>query len=354
MVNTLCDCHCYGNEFATTLTARRPMDFLKLKLSVFLLIATIVFGTTGYVVIEGMLPFDAFYMTLITISTVGFSEIKPLSDLGRVITIIIIIMGISLMTYTLGQVARIFVEGELRKVLGRRKLEKQIAALKGHYIICGYGRIGGVIVHELKAAKIPLVVIEQDPASIEILEAENTLYLNMDATSDEALQSAGLDRARGLVTAVSSDADNVFIALSAKGIRPDIFILARASDVKNESKLLRAGASRVVCPYQMGGRRMAEILHKPTVVDFLDQTMMHTELGLQMEEAQVAKDSPITGKTLVGSNLRQEFGVIIVAIKRISGEMVFNPGPGEVFNAGDVIVAIGKKAELRRMSIAIC
>lgn len=330
------------------------MDYLKLKLSLFFLLLTIAFGTSGYVIIEGMTPFEAFYMTVITISSVGFSEIKPLSDIGRWITIVIIVLGISLLTYTLGQVARIFVEGELRRILGRRKLEKQISELKDHYIICGYGRIGQIIVRELQNAKIPLVVIEQDQASIETLEAGHILYLNMDATSDDALTAAGLDRARGLVTAVSSDADNVFIALSAKGMRPDIFILARASDVKNESKLLRAGASRVVCPYQMGGRRMAEILHKPTVVDFLDQTMMHSELGLQMEEAVIAENSPITGKTVVSSNLRQEFGVIIVAIKRISGEMVFNPGPGEMFNAGDVIVVIGKKGELRRMSKAIC
>ena len=251
-----------------------PMDYSKLKLSLFLLLATIGFGTVGFVVFEDMLPFEAFYMTLITISTVGFSEIKPLSDVGRVITIIIIILGISLLTYTLGQVARIFVEGELRKILGRRKLEKQIAALKNHYIICGYGRIGAIIVRELTAENIPLVVIDQDPESVAELEASHTLYLNMDATTDEALLAAGLREASGLVTAVSSDADNVFIALSAKGLRPDIFILARASDVKNEAKLLRAGASRVVCPYQMGGRRMAEILHKPTVVDFLDQTMI--------------------------------------------------------------------------------
>ncbi len=329
------------------------MDYSKLKLSIFLLFATIAFGTFGYIFIEGMTPFEAFYMTVITISTVGFSEIKPLSDIGRGITIIIIGMGISLLTYTLGQVARVFVEGELQKILGRRKLEKQIAELKDHYIICGYGRIGTIIVKELRTAKIPLVVIDQDPVSIEALETQGILCLNMDATSDEALQAAGLAMARGLVTAVSSDADNVFIALSAKGMRPDIFILARASDEKNESKLLRAGASRVVCPYQMGGRRMAEILHKPTVVDFLDQTMMHNELGLQMEEAVVGAGSPITGKTLRSSNLRQDFGVIIVAIKRITGEMVFNPGPGEIFNAGDVIVAIGKKAELRRMSTAL-
>jgi voltage-gated potassium channel len=330
------------------------MDLFHLKISLSLLIATIAFGTGGYIVVEGMSPFDAFYMTLITISTTGFMEVQPLSTAGRGITIVIIVLGISLVTYSLSQIARYFVEGELRKVLGRRKLEKQISTLQDHYIICGYGRIGNIIVHELQATKTPLVVVEQDPVSIEMLEAEGILYLNMDATSDEALIAAGLEKARGLVTAVSSDADNVFIALSAKGMRPDIFILARASDVKNEGKLLRAGASRVVCPYQMGGRRMAEILRKPTVVDFLDQTMMHTELGLQMEEAVIAEDSPIIGKTLITSNLRQDFGVIIVAIKRITGEMVFNPGPGEIFNAGDVIVAIGKKTELQRMSNAIC
>ncbi len=330
------------------------MEYSKLKLSLFLLLATIGFGTAGYVIFEDMPPFDAFYMTLITISTVGFSEIKPLTDIGRVITIIIIILGISLLTYTLGQVARVFVEGELRKILGRKKLEKQISALENHYIICGYGRIGSIIVKELSVANIPLVIIEQEAEALAELEANQLLYLNMDATTDEALIAAGLERAHGLVTAVSSDADNVFIALSAKGLRPDIFILARASDVKNESKLLRAGASRVVCPYQMGGRRMAEILHKPTVVDFLDQTMMHNELGLQMEEAIIPEHSPITGKTVVSSNLRQEFGVIIVAIKRTSGEMVFNPGAGETFNAGDVIVVIGKKAEVRRMSAVVC
>ncbi|WP_136809866.1 potassium channel family protein [Desulfosediminicola flagellatus] len=329
------------------------MDYFKLTISLLLLLLTIAFGTTGYVVFEHMPPFEAFYMTLITISTVGFSEVRPLSDIGRGITIVIIILGISLLTYTLGQVARIFIEGELRRVLGRRKLEKHISMLENHYIICGYGRIGAIIVKELQAAKIPLVVIEQDPASIAMLEADGILYLNMDATSDDALTAARLDRAKGLVTAVSSDADNVFIALSAKGIRPDIFILARASDVKNESKLIRAGASRVVCPYQMGGKRMAEILHKPTVVDFLDQTMVHDELGLQMEEAIIPTGSPITGKTVVSSKLRQDFGVIIIAIKRKSGEMVFNPGPAEVFDAGDTIVVIGKNAELKRMSAII-
>ena len=326
------------------------MDYSKLKISLFLLLATITSGTFGYVFVEDMSLFEALYMTLITISTVGFSEVKPLSPMGRMITIVIIVWGISLLTYTLGQVAKIFVEGELRIILGRRKLEKQIAALKNHYIICGYGRIGAIIAHELVAEKISIVVIEQDTTRIEELEARNILYLGMDATSDEALISAGLQSARGLVTAVSSDADNVFIALSAKELRPDIFILARASGVSSESKLLRAGATRVVCPYQMGAKRMAEILQKPTVIDFLDQTMMNSELGLAMEEAVIKEGSPLTEKTVMTSKLRQDFGVIIVAIKKISGEMIFNPGPGEGFDAGDVIVVIGEKEKLLRMT----
>ena len=325
------------------------MDYHKLKLSLLLLLLTILFGTFGYVLVEDMGVFEAFYMTLITISTVGFSEVRPLSVLGRSITLVIIISGISLLTYTLGQVARIFVEGELRKILGRRKLEKQIAKLRDHYVICGYGRIGNIIVGELITAHIPLVVIEQDPEAVVELEEQGILHLKMDATSDEALQAAGLERARGLVTAVSSDADNVFISLSAKGLRPDIFVLARASDVKNEPKLLRAGATRVVCPYQMGGRRMAEILHKPTVVDFLDKTMVNSELGLQISEALIGEKSFLVGRSVMDSHLRLDFGVIIVAIKRKGGEMVFNPGPNETFNSGDVIVVIGKGEELRKM-----
>ncbi len=326
------------------------MDYSRLKISLFLLLLIIVVGTLGYRVIEGMSAFNAFYMTMITISTVGFSEIKPLSPAGRVLTIFIIVSGISVLTYSLGQVARIFVEGEIRQIFGRRKLEKKIAGLKDHYIICGFGRIGSTIAKELAAENIPFIVIEQAPEHIEKIDASQFMYLNLDATAESTLLKAGLHTAKGLVTAVSSDADNVFIALSAKGLRPDIFILARASDTKNEDKLLRAGASRVVCPYQMGGRRMAEILRRPTVVDFIDNTMMNSKLDLKMEEAVIGQASPLIGKTIVTSNIRQDFGVIIVAIKKITNEMIYNPMPSEILDAGDVIVVIGKKDGLRRLT----
>ena len=324
-------------------------EFTKLRISVFLLLVIILFGTVGYTSIEHMSVFDSFYMTLITISTVGFSEIAPLTQAGRFITVIIIVSGISLLTYTLGQIATIFIEGELQRLLGRRKLEKQIALQRRHFIICGFGRIGEVISRELADEHIPFVVIEKDDRKIELLEKERFLYLEGDATDEEVLLTAGLERAKGLVTAVSSDADNVFITLTAKGLMPDIFVLSRAADLKNERKLIRAGASRVVCPYNMGGSRMANILKKPTVVDFLDTTLMSGALGLRLEEAVIKPASYLVGKTVIESKLRQQFGVIIVAIKKAEQEMVFNPGPDAVFDAGDVIVTIGKQEDLVRM-----
>ncbi|MCG6892654.1 MAG: potassium channel protein [Desulfobacteraceae bacterium] len=329
------------------------MDYSRLRISVLFLIGILAFGTVGYSVFEEMDPFDAFYMTLITISTVGFSEIKPLSHVGRLITVIIIISGISVLTYTLGQVAKIFVEGELRRILGRRKLERQISALRNHFIICGYGRIGSVIAQELASENIPFVIIEEDPAKAEILELDHVLYITKDATAEESLISAGIAYARGIVTAVQSDANNVFITLTAKDLRPDIFVLSRASDEKNETKMRKAGATRVVCPYLMGGRRMAQLLTRPTVMDFIDTATMDHKLGLSMEEAVIGDASNLVGKSLMDSHIRQDYGVIIVAIKKPSSEMIFNPGPMEKLEAGDVIVVIGKKEDLQRMDAVL-
>lgn len=325
------------------------MEFVRLRTSVILLVSIVLFGTFGYTIIEHMPLFDSFYMTLITISTVGFSEIRPLTQAGRMITVVIIISGISLLTYTMGQVAQIFVEGELRKLFGRRKLERNIALLEDHYIVCGYGRIGEVICKELADEKIPFLVVEQDTTKIEVLERDGYLYLAKDATADETLLEAGLLRAKGVATAVSSDADNVFITLTAKGLRPDIFVLSRAADIKNEAKLLRAGASRVVCPYNMGGSRMAQILKKPTVVDFLDSAMMSGEFGLSIQEAVILPTSRLVGKTVMESNLRRDFGAMIIAIKKTTGDMAFSPGPHATFDAGDVIVAITKKENMEGM-----
>lgn len=326
------------------------MNLKRLKIAFFLLFCTILFGTAGYYLVEGMTLFESFYMTMITISTVGFMEVKPLSVYGRIITIIIIITGVSIGAYTIGMILKMFVEGEISKTFGRRKMEKQISELRDHYIICGYGRIGSLICRELFAHDIGFVVIDNDLLAIERMEKEKILYLDLDATSDEALMSAGIMNAKGIVTAVKSDADNVFITLTAKGLRPDIFVLARASDEKSVVKLKRAGATKVVSPYLIGGKRMSEVLIRPTVVDFLDITMMDRGLGLVMEEVTVKEGSGLVGKNLIESNLRKDYGFIIVAIKKHKGEMIFNPMPEERLDSNDVIVVLGKKSELEKIN----
>jgi voltage-gated potassium channel len=329
------------------------MDNKKLWYSFFMLMGIISFGTLGYYLLEDMTLFESFYMTIITISTVGFSEIKPLTPASRVITIFIIFLGIGVGTYTIGLIVRVFVEGELLRFFGRRKVQKIISDLNNHYIICGFGRIGRIICEELDADNMKFIVIDQNPDTLKDTESLKYLYLNMDATSEDALLKAGIMKAKGLVTAVSSDADNVFITLTAKGLRPDIFILARASEGKNEDKLLRSGATRVVTPYHIGGKRMAQVLKRPTVVDFLDIATMGNKLGLMMEETTVKANSKLIGKNLIESYLRRDFGIIIVAIKKLSGEMIFNPLPSEKLEAGDVLVVIGKKEDLTRMNDVI-
>jgi len=322
----------------------------KLKLSFALLLLTLVFGITGYHFIEGMSFFDSLYMTVITISTVGFQEVKPLSVPGRVLTLLIISTGIMIAAYTIGTLVRVFIEGELRKTFGRRKVEKKISKLEGHYIICGYGRIGSLVCAELRDHGMECVVIENQPASIERMEADRVLFLPLDATVDGTLMDAGIMRAKGIVTAVGSDADNVFITLTAKGLRPDIFVLARASDEKNEIKLKRAGASRVVSPYLIGGKRMAHVLIRPTVIDFIDSAVTDGNLDLQMEECRIQPTSDLVGKNLVESNLRKDYGVIIVLIKKYGGAMIFNPQSSEVLESDDILVVLGKKDDMRRMS----
>lgn len=314
-----------------------------------MLLGILAFGTLGYYFFEHMPLFEAFYMTIITISTVGFSEIAPLSHVGRAITVIIIILGISVGTYTIGIIVKWFVEGELQKIFWRLRVQKQIAELNDHYIICGFGRIGRTICSELYADETDFVIIEQNVSEIDAIEKEKYLFLEMDATSEEALLKAGIMQAKGLVTAVNSDANNVFITLTAKGLRPDIFVLARASEEKNEKKLIKAGASRVVSPYMIGAKRMAQVLKRPTVVDFIDIAMMGSHLGLVMEEARLSAKSNLIGKSLIDSYLRRDYGVIIVAIKKMSGEMIFNPMPAQTLEDGDVIVVIGKKDDLKRM-----
>ncbi len=315
-----------------------------------MLFITLFCGVLGYHFIEGMTYFESLYMTVITISTVGFQEVRPLSNYGRAFTMLVISTGIMIGAYTIGTLLRMFIEGELSKTFGRIKLEKKISELRDHYIICGYGRIGSLICKELRAHEKDFVVVENHPSAIERMESGRILFLQQDATIDETLIEAGIMHAKGIVPAVGSDSDNVFITLTAKGLRPDIFVLARASGEKDEIKLKRAGATRVISPYLIGGKRMAQMLIKPTVVDFIDIANMESNYGLEMDEYQIMPDSRLGGKNLIESNLRKNYDIIIVMIKKNSGEMIFNPKPTEVLEAEDTLVVLGKKDDIKRMS----
>lgn len=321
----------------------------KLFRSLGMLVLVVLVGTSGYMRIEGWRFLDALYMTVITITTVGFGEVGTLSETGRTFTVILIFMGMGIMAYAVGMVAQVMVEFQLRSILGRRKLGLRIKSVKNHYIICGYGRIGRIIAHELKTHRIPMLVIEENAELKEALEAEDLPYLIGDATSEEVLLEAGIERAKGLVAVVLSDAENVFITMTARSLNPELFILSRADEEKTERKLLRAGADRVVMPYLIGGQKMAQSIVKPAVADFLELTVHGKDIALGMEELPVARESRLAGVSLMDSGIRQEMNVIIIGIRKAGGEMTFNPSSQTRIEAGDTLIALGHRDDLEKL-----
>lgn len=315
----------------------------------FLIFLALLFtGTVGYVVLEGCSLLDALYMTVITVTTVGYGEVVPLTPGGRYFTIALIFIGVGFVLYLFTTITETVVEGGLRRILGRKKMEKKLARLKDHYIVCGYGRIGKVICSVLKENKRPFVVIESDPNQIGQIEDQGYLVLQGEAANDDQLIAAGVKRARGLVAVVSSDANNVYITLSAKGLNPDLFILARSSgEDGSEVKLLRAGANKVISPYFIGATRMAHLLVRPTVIDFIDLTVSAGELGLRLEELRVSDQAAFVNKSLMDTGIRKEYDLIVVAIKRNQGEMLFNPGPDTRILEGDILVVLGEHSHIK-------
>ena len=297
-------------------------------------------------VIEGWDGLEALYMTVITITTVGFQEVHPLSRGGRIFTMFLIFSGVGFMFYFLGSLARMMVEGTIKDIFGRRKLEKQISQISGHYIICGFGRIGRTVSQLLTEKPIEVVVIEKDLDTIPIFQEKKMLYVIGEATSEENLLKAGIVRAKGLVAAVSSDADNVYISLTARGLNPDLFILARAAEESSITKLTRAGADKVISPYEIGARIMANRILRPTVIDFIELAMHNHNLDLQMEELTVGEQSEIKNLTLMESDIRKNYDLIVVAVKKKSGEMIFNPSSQAKIQVGDILVALGDRKNL--------
>ncbi len=305
----------------------------------------IAFGTAGYMIIEGWNFLDSIYMTITTITTVGFREVHNLSSKGMIFTIFLIVGGVGTALYAFTAGARFILEGEIQKFLGRKKLEKKIKELSDHYIVCGYGRMGKIIARELLAERVTFVVIEKNFEVTD--EDEEVLMIPGDATDDHTLTRAGIEKARGLISVLPSDAENLFAVLSARGLNPNMLIVSRAIEEGSEQKLLRAGANKVVSPYHAGGIRMAHTVLKPTVVDFIEFTTQRGSLELQMQEVTVQEGSPLIGMSLEVCSVGEDLGVIVVAIKQATGETRFNPTHQSIIGAGDVLIVLGEISKLR-------
>ena len=321
-------------------------------LAVGLLLLVIAGGTAGYMVIEGWSAWDSLYMTVITVTTVGYRELHPLSRSGEGFTIVLLIGGVGTALYTFTLLATVVVEGGLHLRLEQRRIRRMIDRLEDHFIVCGYGRIGSVVAEEFRREGTPFVVVERDPERVHEVIAAGMLAVEADASREEVLRRLGIDRARGLIAAVGTDAENVYTILTARVLAPHLFIVARAETDDAERKLLRAGASRVLSPYHIGAVQMAQTALRPAVVDFVQLATSSGNLELAMEQIRIAPGSALADRSLVDANLRQRYSVIVVGIQRGGAQMEFNPSADAVMRPGDDLVVLGRPSSLRDLEQA--
>jgi voltage-gated potassium channel len=303
-------------------------------------------GVFGYMRVEGWSFFDSLYQVVITLSTVGFQEVYPLTRDGRILTMLLIVSGVGAFAYLVGTFTQVLVEGRLQQFLGRRRMQKIIDSLSDHVIICGYGRIGSIVAREILAENVAAVVVENSPEVIHMLDEQGIPYVQGDATADETLLAAGLMRAKTLVAALTQEAANVYVTLTARQLNPAIRIVARADAQGHTQRLQRAGADQVLVPHLYGGVRMAQSVLRPTVTNFLELTGHSGSIDLQMEELEVGEHSEIVDNNLIDARIRPRFNLIVIAIKKANGEMIFNPQPQSVLEAGDTMILVGSKDNL--------
>jgi voltage-gated potassium channel len=315
------------------------------------LLSLIVFGgTAGYMIIEGWSAWDAFYMTIISLTTVGYREVHPLSRAGEAFTALLLVGGVGTVLYSFTLIGARVIEGTLHNPWERRRETQMLAQLEKHFIVCGYGRIGSIVADEFERQHIPYVIIERDPVRLQALRDAGRLVVEGDASSEEILSKAGVARARGLIAAVSTDAENVYAILSARLMQPALYIIGRAESDESARKLQKAGADRVISPYQIGALHMAQLALRPTVVEFVQLATSSEFLDLSMEQVEVQAEGPLVGQTILGANLRQAYGVIVIGIRRASGRMEFNPPSDARMEAGDHLVLLGTSEQLGALS----
>ena len=321
----------------------------RIRLALMFLGCVVAAGTSGFHFIEGWTWFDGFYMTLTTMTTIGYGEIHPLSHTGRIFNSFLIVFSVVGAGFTIATISQALLEFEFGKAIGRRRMEHQLEKISDHYIICGAGRVGRTVARQLIARGQRCVMIEKDAARARWAENERIPVIIGNASSEENLKKARIEHARGFVAAVTSDAENLYIVLTARGFRSDLKIIARASEEEATSKLLRAGATQVLSPYYFIGHRIAQLLLRPNVLDFIDTAIGTERLDIEIGEVQVSAGSLLEGKSLADSAIREQAGVIVLAVKGAAGAMTFNPAPKELIRAGDTLIVIGGDDQLRRV-----
>jgi len=313
------------------------------------LLLIIVAGTAGFIFIDNYPPFDAFYMTIITISTVGYTEVHPLSHAGKIFNSFLIFFGVTIMLLAVGGMTQVIIELELNQYFGKRRTKKMIDKLHDHYIVCGFGRVGRGAATELLRAGVPFLVVDKNEDRVEWAIKEGMLAAFADATDDSTLQDAGVLRAKGLIATLQSDADNLFVILSAKALKPSLLVSARINSEQTERKMRLAGADYVFAPYDMTGYRMAQVMLKPHVFQFIDFTTKNMGLDVGIEQVRVRNGSKFASKTLEQMQLRRELGVIVLAIRKADGSMQFNPPAEASIGVGDFLIVMGEPANLQRL-----
>lgn len=315
-----------------------------------MMLSLLIFGTVGFVLVEGYPWFDALYMTVITLTTVGYYEVRALSTAGRVFNMVLLLFGVNAIFLGIGLMTSTVVELQLDHFFDRKRRKRMIESLHDHYIICGFGRVGRGAAYELMRSKVPIVVVDNDEDKIDMVIKAGMLGVLADSTKDETLRGVRIDRARGLVAALASDADNLFLTLSAKTLNSKLTVATRANEDEAASKLRRAGADSVVSPYGVTGSRLAQSLVRPHVTQFLDYAMLDPAVDLGIEQFRVEEDSRMARKALAElKELRKEFGVSVLAIRRGHGEMIFNPDAATMINAGDHLIVMGKTNSLQQL-----
>jgi len=310
------------------------------------LLIIIVVGISGYMFIEGWEFLDALYMIVITLFTVGFNEVHDLSRFGEMLTMFIIVCGVGTAIYTVGQFGEIMIEGQIFGYRRKKRMEKKIKDMKGHYIICGFGRVGHQVADELKNDQIQYVVVDKKPQTSDELEPGGIPYVLGDGTTNGVLKEAGLEKAKGLIACADSDMENVFVTLSARAANPEIYIVARASGKDAEEKLKMAGANRVISPYFISGRRMAGLAIKPVTSDFLDTVMHGEHLAFSLREINIPVKSPMVKKSLAEAEIRQKSGATVLAIRKADGGFNLQPLANSIVEAGDILIVIGTHEQL--------